>query len=319
MSDNYGLPDILKTGQNELEIIDFRIYEDREEGIYEWILGVNVAKVREVLRTPPLTKIPNMPPQVEGMAEIRGELIPVISLAKWMNIKEPPERKKYLLFMEFLREKVGVIIHKANRIRRISWKDIKKAPDVINQRLNGRITGVVEVEDGLLLILDFEGILNDMNLLQVFNVPTPEEKRLAKKKLRVLVAEDSAVARKILKDILESAGHEVILTESGKQAWETLQKIFQEASQYGKSVKDYVDIVLTDIEMPEMDGLTLVNLIKNTPGFLNLPVIVNTTLSDEANQQKAKNVKADDYLVKFDAKNLLQLLEKYGGGENNDS
>lgn len=310
----YGLPEILKTGQNELEIIDFRLYEDREEGLYEWILGVNVAKVREVLRIPPLTRVPNMPKEIEGMAEIRGELIPVISLAKWMGINEPPERKRYLLFMEFLREKVGVIIHKANRIRRISWQDIKKAPDVLNTRLNGRITGVVDVEDGLLLILDFEGILNDMNLLQVFNVPTQEERREANKKMRVLVAEDSAVARKIIKDILESAGHEVILTESGKQAWEKLNQMFSEASAYGKNIRDFVDLVLTDIEMPEMDGLTLTKLIKETPGFLNLPVVVNTTLSDEANQQKARTVGADDYLVKFDAKHLLELVEKYGGG-----
>lgn len=311
---DYGLPEILKTGQNELEIIDFRLYEDREEGLYEWILGVNVAKVREVLRIPSLTRVPNMPKEIEGMAEIRGELIPVISLAKWMGINEPHERKKYLLFMEFLREKVGVIIHKANRIRRISWQDIKKAPDVLNTRLNGRITGVVDVEDGLLLILDFEGILNDMNLLQVFNVPTQEERREAHKKMRVLVAEDSAVARKIIKDILESAGHEVILTESGKQAWEKLNQMFSEASAYGKNIRDFVDLVLTDIEMPEMDGLTLTKLIKETPGFLNLPVVVNTTLSDEANQQKARTVGADDYLVKFDAKHLLELVEKYGGG-----
>lgn len=310
---DYGLPEILKTGQNELEIIDFRLYEDREEGLYEWILGVNVAKVREVLRMPTLTRVPNMPKEVEGMAEIRGELIPVISLAKWMGIAEPAERKKYLLFMEFLREKVGIIIHKANRIRRISWQDIKKAPDVMNSRLNGRITGVVDVEDGLLLILDFEGILNDMDLLQVFNVPAEQEKKEASKKLKILIAEDSAVARRIIKDILESAGHEVIITESGKQAWEKLNQIFNEASTYGKNIRDFIDIVLTDIEMPEMDGLTLTKLIKETPGFFNLPVIVNTTLSDEANQQKAKTVGADDYLVKFDAKHLLELVEKYGG------
>lgn len=309
----YGLPEILKTGHNELEIVDFRLYEDREGKIYEWILGVNIAKVREVLRTPNLTRIPNMPQEIEGMAEIRGELIPVISLAKWMGIAEPPERKRYLLFMEFLREKVGVIIHKANRIRRISWGDIKKAPDVLNTRLNGRITGVVEVEDGLLLILDFEGILNDMNLLQVFNLSTEQEKREANRKLKILVAEDSAVARKIIKDILESAGHDVILTESGKQAWEKLNELFNEASAYGKNIREFIDLVLTDIEMPEMDGLTLTKLIKETPGFLNLPVIVNTTLSDEANQQKAKTVGADDYLVKFDAKHLLELVEKHGG------
>lgn len=312
---DYGLPEILKTGQNELEIIDFRLYENKDEGSYEWILGVNVAKVREVLRMPTLTRVPNMPKEVEGMAEIRGELIQVVSLSKWMGIPEPAEKKRYLLFMEFLREKVGVIIHKANRIRRISWQDIKKAPDVLNSRLNGRITGVVHVEDGLLLILDFEGILHDMNLLQIFNLPQDQEKREAQKKLRILVAEDSAVARKIIKDILESAGHEVIITESGKQAWERLNQIFQESSSYGKNIRDYIDLVLTDIEMPEMDGLTLTKLIKETPGFFNIPVVVNTTLSDEANQQKAKTVRADDYLVKFDAKHLLELVEKYGGGK----
>lgn len=308
----YGLPETLKTGQNELEIIDFRIFERNEDGsIYQWILGVNVAKVREVLRMPKLTKVPNMPPEIEGMAEIRGELIPVVSLAKWMKIPEEKEFKKYLLFMEFLREKVGVIIHAAKRIRRIQWSDIKKAPDILNTRLNGRITGVVDTEEGLLLILDFEGILNDMNLLTVFNVE-PDKERKSKKKLRILVAEDSAVARKVIKDILESAGHEVIMTESGKQAWEKLNEIFERAKAEGKSVRDYIDLVLTDIEMPEMDGLTLTNLIKHTAGFLNLPVVVNTTLSDEANKQKAFSVGADDYLVKFDASHLIELVDKMG-------
>lgn len=117
----HGLPEVLKTGQNELEIIDFRLYEEKDEGIYEWILGVNVAKVREVLVLPTLTKVPNMPKEVEGMAEIRGELIPVVNLAKWLNIREPKNIKKYLIFMEFLRQRIGIIIHKANRIRRISW------------------------------------------------------------------------------------------------------------------------------------------------------------------------------------------------------
>ncbi len=309
----HGLPEVLKTGQNELEIIDFRLYEEKDEGIYEWILGVNVAKVREVLVLPTLTKVPNMPKEVEGMAEIRGELIPVVNLAKWLNIREPKNIKKYLIFMEFLRQKIGVIIHKANRIRRISWQDIKTAPQVLNAKLNGRITGVVEIEDGLLLILDFEGILDDMNLLEVFHPITERAEVEAKKQRRILLAEDSAVARKIITDILTSAGHEVIATESGKQAWERLNEMFNEASSQGKNIRDYVDLVITDIEMPEMDGLTLTRLIKETPGFLNLPVIINTTLSDEANKEKAKMVGADDYLVKFDAKHLLDLVEKYGG------
>lgn len=172
---------------------------------------------------------------------------------------------------------------------------------------------MVEIEDGLLLILDFEGILDDMNLLEVFHPITKRAEVEAKKQRRILLAEDSAVARKIITDILTSAGHEVIATESGKQAWEKLNEMFNEAASQGKNIRDYVDLVITDIEMPEMDGLTLTRLIKETPGFLNLPVIINTTLSDEANKEKAKMVGADDYLVKFDAKHLLDLVEKYGG------
>jgi len=222
-----ALPNILETGKNELEIVDFRIYEDSAEGTYEWIFGVNVAKVREVLRMPAITKIPNMPPQVEGMAEIRGKLIPVISLAKWMGIEEPPERKKFLLHLEFLRENVGVIVHDAKRIRRISWKDIKKAPEALNVKMGGRITGVVDTEDGLLIILDFESILHDIGLLKVFHEAEAYEKaQEATKNYTILVAEDSAVARRIIKDLLEAAGHKIITAEDGLQAWNILNEYF---------------------------------------------------------------------------------------------
>ncbi len=314
--DAYAMPEVLRTGANELEVVNFRIYEDRPEGLYQWILGVNVAKVREVLRLPPITRVPNMPEFVEGMAEVRGELIPVVSLARWMGIPEPPERRKYLLHLEFLREKVGVIVHDAKRIMRISWADIKKPPEVLNLKMGGRITGVVDTEEGMLLILDFEGILHDMGLLKIFG--EVEAKEIAEKETRhytVLVAEDSAVARKIIKDILESAGHTVIACEDGLEAWNKLNEFLEKAKAENKNIKDFVQVVFTDIEMPQMDGLTLTRKIKETPGLMHLPVIVNTTLSDEANKQKAKMVGADAYLVKFDAKDMLELVEKAGGGE----
>jgi len=223
------LPDILETGKNELEIVDFRIYEDGPEGTYEWIFGVNVAKVREVLRMPEITRIPNMPPQVEGMAEIRGKLIPVISLARWMNIEEKPERKRFLLHLEFLRENVGVIVHDAKRIRRISWKDIKKAPDV-------------DTEDGLLIVLDFEGILHDIGLLKIFHEAEAYEKaQKLSKTYTVLVAEDSAVARKIIKDLLETAGHK---GSEGRQVGQGLHSDCHNGhrdAQHGRSDPDQED------------------------------------------------------------------------------
>ncbi len=306
-----ALPDILETGKNELEIVDFRLYEDRESGLYEWIFGVNVAKVREVLRLPEITKVPNMPPEVEGMAEIRGKLIPVVSLATWMGVPEPPERKKFLLHLEFLRENVGVIVHDAKRIRRITWGDIKKAPDTLNQKMGGRITGVVDTEDGLLIVLDFEGILHDIGLLKVFHqAEAYESAKKTEETFTILVAEDSAVARKIVVDILEAAGHKVIATEDGLQAWQTLNNYLNRAREEGKAITDYIQLVITDIEMPNMDGLTLTKKIKETVGLMGLPVIVNTTLSDDSNRQRAFRVNADGFIVKFDAEELIEMVNK---------
>ena len=308
-SDSHALPNILETGKNELEIVDFRIHE---EG-YEWIFGVNVAKVREVLRMPKVTKVPNMPPEVEGMAEIRGKLIPVVSLARWMGLEEPPERKKFLLHLEFLRENVGVIVHEAKRIRRISWSDIKKPPDTLNQKLGGRITGVVDTEDGLLIILDFEGILHDIGLLKIFREEEAlEEAKATKKTYTVLLVEDSPVARKIIRELLENAGHQVIEAEDGSQALEILNQHFEKAKKEGKSVRDYIQVVITDIEMPKMDGLTLTKKIKETAGLMGLPVIVNTTLSDDTNREKAFRVNADGFIVKFDAQELISMVNRLG-------
>ncbi len=312
-SDSHALPNILETGKNELEIVDFRIYEDRPSESYEWIFGVNVAKVREVLRMPKVTKVPNMPPEVEGMAEIRGKLIPVVSLAKWMGLEEPPDRKKFLLHLEFLRENVGVIVHEARRIRRISWSDIKKAPDTLNQKLGGRITGVVDTEDGLLIILDFEGILHDIGLLKIFHEEEAlKEAGTTKETYTVLLAEDSPVARKIIREILENAGHKVIEAEDGSQALEILNQYLEKAQKEGKSVRDYIQVVITDIEMPNMDGLTLTKKIKETVGLMGLPVIVNTTLSDDTNRERAFRVNADSFIVKFDAQELISMVNRLG-------
>jgi len=231
-----GLPEVLRTGVNELEIVDFRIFEDKEDGSrYEWIMGVNVAKVREVLRLPEITKVPNMPPQVEGMAEIRGELIPVISLARWMGLTEPLKYKKYVLYMEFLKEKVGVIIHDAKRIRRISWADIKEAPVILNQKLNGRITGVVETEEGL-LILDFEGILNDMGLLNVFDADYLEKAKEEKEeKFTIYAADESSTARNLLRNILTKLGHEVVIFDNGEELLNALENLLEKAKKENKT------------------------------------------------------------------------------------
>ena len=309
------LPKILETGANELEIIDFRMYEllDNNE-IYEWILGVNVAKVREVTRRPEnIVRSPGSPPEVEGIAKIRGEIVPIVNLAKWMKIREPEGAGKYVIVMEFLREIVGVIVHEAKRIRRIKWADIKKPPPSIEERLGGKIVGVIEIEDGnLLLLLDFEGILDELGMIKIFGIDEELPEEIEREgHFTILVLDDSPVARKIIKGILEKDGHTVIEASSGLEGLDILNNFLQKAAIEGRDITDYIQLIVSDIEMPGMDGLTFTRKIKEHPEFSKIPVIINTSLSDKATVDKAKFVNADAHLVKFDAPDLLKLVHKY--------
>ena len=316
MSKRNLLPKILETGANELEIVDFRMYEVLDNGdIYEWILGVNVAKVREVTRKPEnIVKSPGSPPEVEGIAKIRGEIVPIVNLAKWMKIKEPENAGKYIIVMEFLREIVGIVVHDAKRIRRIKWADIKKPPPSIEERLGGKIVGVIEIEEGnLLLLLDFEGILDELGMIKIFGIEeeVPEEEVERKGQFTILILDDSPVARKIIRGILERDGHTVLEASSGLEGLDILNNLLQKAQSEGKEITDYVQLIVSDIEMPGMDGLTFTRKIKEHPYLSKVPVIINTSLSDKATVDKAKFVNADAHLVKFDAPDLLKLVHKY--------
>jgi len=309
------LPKILETGANELEIIDFRMYEELPDGsIYEWILGVNVAKVKEVIQKPQnIYKTPGLPPEVEGVAKIREDVIPIVNLAKWMKIKEPKDKiGKYVIVMEFLREIIGIVIHEAKRIRRIKWTDINKPPASIDEKLGGKVVGVIEVEDGkLLLLLDFEGILDELGMIKVFSVDESQETSTSQEKYNILILDDSPVARKIIRQILEKDGHKVYEVQSGIEGIEFLEKIYNEAKSEGVDITDKIQLIVSDIEMPGMDGLTFTKKIKEHPIFSKIPVVINTSLSDKATVDKAKFVKADAHLVKFDTKDLLHIVHQY--------
>ena len=316
------LPKILETGANELEVIDFRMYEKMEDGsIYEWVLGVNVAKVKEVILRPDnIVKAPGMPPEVEGMAKIRGEVVPIVNLAKWMKIEEPSEDAgKYVIVMEFLREIVGVIVHDAKRIRRIKWSSIKRPPPSIDERLGGKVIGIIEIEGGqLLLLLDFEGILDELGMIKVFGITeeVSEDEVKREGKFKILILDDSPVARKIIRGILEKDGHEVIEAQNGIEGLKLLEKLLEEAKEDGIDITDKIQLIVSDIEMPGMDGLTFTRKVKEHPEFSKIPVIINTSLSDKATVDKAKMVNADAHLVKFDAPDLLKLVHKYAVKKN---
>ncbi|MBI5211750.1 MAG: chemotaxis protein CheV [Nitrospirae bacterium] len=312
------LPEVLKVGTNEMELVVFRMYGTHPDGSPEVLdYGVNVAKVREIIPMPTLTKVPDMPAYAEAIAEVRGEITPIVDLGKWMKIVAPSniEIRPKVIVLEMLGTTVGMIVHEVERIRRIKWDQIKPPPSLLQAKHGGRITGVTKIDDeseSLLLIVDLESVISDIGaLMPKHGVAAEEIERIGKKKLKgnVLIADDSSVARKILRDTLESAGLHVIEAMDGKQALDILNDFLQKIGD--KPITEYINLVVTDVEMPEMDGLTFTKNVKSNPKLQILPIVVNTSLSGEENKQKATLVGADGYLVKFDVTRMIQEIARF--------
>jgi len=208
-----------------------------------------------------------------------------------------------------------MIVHEVERIRRIKWDQIKPPPSLLQAKHSGRVTGVTKIDDeggSLLLILDLESVISEMGgLIHTHEVALGEIEKLGKKKLKgtVLIADDSSVARKILKDTLENVGIHVIEAVDGKKAFEILEDFLSRIGD--QPITDFVQLVISDVEMPEMDGLTFTRNLKNSPKLGMLPVIINTSLSGDENKEKARGVGADGYMVKFDVTMLLHEVSKF--------
>lgn len=313
-----ALPEVLKVGTNEMELVVFRMYGTHPDGSSDILdYGVNVAKVREIIPMPTLTKVPDMPAYAEALAEVRGEVIPIVDLGKWMKIAPPSnmEIKPKVIVLEMLGTTVGMIVHDVERIRRIKWDQIKPPPSLLQAKHSGRVTGVTKIDDDgdtLLLILDLESVISEMGgLIPKHEVAIEEIEMVGKKKLKgtVLIADDSAVARKILKDTLENAGLHIIEAVDGREALDILNDFLQKIGD--QPITNFVQLIITDVEMPEMDGLTFTKNVKANNKLQSLPIIVNTSLSGEENKEKAKGVGADGYLVKFDVTKLIQEVSKF--------
>ena len=321
MAQNVGnLPDVLKVGTNEMELVVFKMHNKQSDGSVEVLeYGVNVAKVREIIPMPVLTKVPDMPEYAEALAEVRGEVIPIIDLGKWLKFVpvQDTSTKPKVIVLEMLSTTVGMIVHEVERIRRIKWDQIKPPPSLLQAKHGGRITGVTKIDDdvnALLLILDLESVISDIGaLIPRREIALEEIDRLSKRKLKgnVLIADDSSVARKILKDNLENAGLHVIEAVDGKQALQILNDFVAKIGD--QPILNFVNLIITDVEMPEMDGLTFTRLVKQDPKLQQIPIIVNTSLSGEENKEKAISVGADGYLVKFDVTRLIQVLSRFLG------
>jgi two-component system chemotaxis response regulator CheV len=288
-------------GQNRLELLLFRLNSNQR-------FGINVFKVREVLQCPPLTSIPKLNRLVRGIAHIRGQTISVIDLSMATG-GTPIEdvSSGFIIIAEYNRSVQGFLVGSVERIINTNWDAIMPPP-----RGTGKasyLTAVTEVDKELIEILDVEKILNEISPLNTdvskeitdnVDVGTNQDKI-------IFIADDSSVARNQVKKALNTLGLEIEMAKNGLEALNRLKQIAAETG----DVTDKVGILVSDIEMPEMDGYTLTAEIKNTPELSRLHVILHTSLSGVFNQAMVSKVGADDFIAKFHPDELATAVQKW--------
>ena len=286
-------------GSNQMEILLFTL------GTKE-IFGINVFKVREVGRTPHITRTPNMPRGVEGLISLRGNVIPVLSLSSFLELDNPPkELGKSMMVAEYSKRTLGFLVHEVDRIIRVDWERVK-APETLLSANQGLITAVIELGGGQLVsVLDVEQILaNAFGEAVIVDIPPAQ----MAEEVSMFFVDDSVVARKKIAEVLDKLGVKHKHATNGLEAWTRLQAIAAHAQQMGRSVRDEIRMILVDAEMPEMDGYVLTKNIKGDKRFEGVPVVMHSSLSSEANRAMGKAVGVDGYVAKFDAEILADTL-----------
>ncbi|WP_029897390.1 chemotaxis protein [Desulfohalovibrio reitneri] len=296
---------LLESGTNELEIVVFFINERTPDGReYCGYYGVNVAKVLEIIRLPQVTEMPGQTnASVRGSFNLRGRVIPLVDLARWLGKTCDNTEDDKVIVTEFNSIVNAFRVSGVTRIHRLSW-DAIEAPNIHVQRFSQEsITGVVRLDERVVFILDMEMIVGELNpslALQSID----EEEDHGDSRLKTLIADDSATIRHMMGSSLEKGGFEVTRTINGQKAWEQLEAWHQEAEAASRPMTDYVQVIVSDIEMPGMDGHSLTRRIKEDPRFKNLPVILFSSLITDKLRHKGEAVGADDQISKPEMREL---------------
>ncbi len=284
-------------GSNKMEILLFSLGSDEK-------FGINVFKVKEVCQAGKITRTPNMPDGVDGIVSLRGHVMPVLNLARFMGMN-PAEPYQTMMVAEFNNHILGFLVRGVDRIIRVDWDKVRATEGMLSDK-GALITAITELSDGTLIsILDVEQILaNAFGEAIVGEV----EKVESGHNLCVFFADDSMVARRKIAEVLDKMGLKHIQSNNGSEAWERLRAMADSAQSAGKNLHDQIQVILTDAEMPEMDGYVLTQHIKSDRRFDNIPVVMHSSLSSEANRSMGRKVGVDHYVAKFDSTALSSTL-----------
>ncbi|MDB5902025.1 MAG: fused signal transduction protein/response regulator [Betaproteobacteria bacterium] len=284
-------------GSNTMELLLFSL------GTKE-TFAINVFKVREITRTPAVTRAPNLPHAVEGVVSLRGSIIPVISLSKLIRVGEAECSNRTMMVTEFSRHVQGFLMNGVDRIVRVDWNKVR-APDPMLVGDDSYITAITELPNGQLVsILDVEHVLATV----YGESEVPELEPVSRADSAVFFADDSSVARKEIVKVLDMLEVSHQHAGNGREAWERLQSMASRAQAEGEPLHARLQLILTDAEMPEMDGYVLTRCIKSDARFDGIPVVMHSSLSSEANRSMGKTVGVDAYVAKFEPRVLADTL-----------
>lgn len=288
-------------GSNKMEILLFSL------GTKE-IFGINVFKVREVTHTPAITKTPNVPAGVEGMISLRGNIIPVISLKKHLGIRPGAAPEGTMIVTEYNQRIQSFLVDDVDRIVRVDWDQVR-TPDTILSSNSPWITAITRLPDGRLVsILHVEQVLTAV----IGETPIPEMQPVATRAGELLfMVDDSAVARREIVAVLDRLTVKYQQATNGREAWDKLQALAGRAHAAGRPLKETIRVILTDAEMPLMDGYVLTRRIKDDPRFDGIPVVMHSSLSSEANRHMGQQAGVDAYVAKFDPIVLAETLRPF--------
>ncbi len=289
---------LLETGTNEFEIVEFNI------GNVNY--GINVAKVREVITRVPVTAMPQAHPYIDGLFTLRGKAIPLVNLPRCLNAQTAGTPRN-IIVTEINNYNIGFLVESVSRIHRISWKEMEPAPEVGDQ---SRVVGIIKMKDRIVLLLDFETIIAEINpeinqKLSTVDDAT-EDVKDKRGRAHVVVAEDSPLLRELLVSTLHDSGYRFIRDfGNGQDAWEYLCEL---AKKNGP-IENQVGVIVSDVEMPKMDGHRLLKLVREDERLKEVPLVLFSSLINPEMRRKGKELGASGQIAKPEINQLIELLD----------
>lgn len=288
-------------GQNRLELLMFKLVGPQR-------FGINVFKVREVMPCPRLTLLPKQDKYIKGVAHIRGQTISVIDLSKATGgLEITPDENSFVIIAEYNRSVQGFLVAGVERIVTLSWQDIMPPPEGAGK--SSYLTAVTEIDKEMVSILDVEKILNEINPVSTELSEDVKDETVGESigERVIMIADDSTVARNQVKRALEPLGLNMVLAKNGQDALDQLKVLAESCN----SIEEKVALLISDIEMPEMDGYTLTAEIKSMENMRKMPVILHTSLSGVFNNAMVEKVGAEDFIPKFHPDELATAVKKW--------